>query len=394
MTKRISVVRFGWLPVIALPISHMMEALLRDGHEVSYVASRPRQADIPVQTQSGATNHIFRVWLRLIPSLPILRVLLRPLIFAEFAARACAAVFRSKPDLVVAVDLDTLVPAWIAARLRRAKLVYYTLELYTDTAYMPLKFLWRFIERSLIGKADLVIACEPNRARILQERYGLETTPLTVLNVSHREPDRDRTTLIQDYLGEMGVQPARIALYHGLIASERGADSLLEAAKLIDPGALVFLLGPIDPIYDKELRARIDKEGLEGRVVIHPMVRPQELSGFVLSADVGLAILMNDCLNSYYCAPTKLYGYLAAGLPVVTSDFPGLKEVVEEERVGLCVDPDDPVAIANAINRLLADDGLRAEMARNARRVSLEKYCYEVEGKKLTMALGNLLDTD
>ena len=391
MKKRIAVLRFGWLPVASPPIRHMMNALLDEGHHVCYVKSKARSRDMATQPHLGAENRIFSIWLRAIPSVMGLRSLLKPLILMEFALRCAVAGFRCRPDLVVAVDLDTLAPAWLIAKLRGARLLYYALELYTDRPYVSLRWMWNRLERLLIGTADLVIACEPNRGRILQERYRLETRPLTILNVAPRREIPKRSTRIAEYLGERGIEFNHAAIYHGWIKPSRGSESLAEAAAHLDPGVVLFLIGPIETGYRTRLQERIGESGVDDRIVIHPMVPPEELDGFIRSADLSVVLLLNDCLNNYYCAPSKLYESLAYGLPVVTSDFPGLKDVVEGQDVGLCVDPEDPMAIAQAINRVMSDDVLRTRMGENARRAAQETYCYEIEGPKLTAAFDQLL---
>jgi len=387
VAKRVLVLRFGWLPVPAPAIRNMAQALAANGVEVRYVTSESRGATIATQPLPGAENRVFPLWSRRIPKAPLVVWARQALVFVEFVVRAVAAGLARHADMVVAVDLDVLLPAWIVARLRGAPLVYYQLEMYTERPYIAAKGFWSFLEGHLIKRADLVLSCEPNRGRWLEERYGLRTPPLIVRNVPPYPLEVERTNRIPEMLRAKGLPAARTAFYQGWVKPSRCSETLVEAAKFLAPGVVLFLVGPIEDGHRAALMSRIDALGVQGRVVVHPMVPPEELSAFTRSADLALVLLKNDCLNSYYAAPSKLYEALAAGLPVVAADFPGLKEIVESKQTGRCANPEDPRAIAQAINSILTDDDLRNRMSRNARRAAKERYCYQVEGAPLLKVL-------
>ena len=74
---------------------------------------------------------------------------------------------------------------------------------------------------------------------------------------------------------------------------------------------------------------------------------------------------------------------MAAGLPVIASNFPLWKEIVEKNKCGICVNPLSPREIAAAINWMLQNPTDAAEMGRNGRKAVLEKYNWEAESKKL-----------
>jgi glycosyltransferase involved in cell wall biosynthesis len=78
-----------------------------------------------------------------------------------------------------------------------------------------------------------------------------------------------------------------------------------------------------------------------------------------------------------------MFEYMAAGIPVIASDFPLWRHIVEEADCGLLVDPLDPVAIAAAIDRLVSDPQLARRMGENGRRAVLERYNWGVEEQKL-----------
>lgn len=97
---------------------------------------------------------------------------------------------------------------------------------------------------------------------------------------------------------------------------------------------------------------------------------------------IGLALL-SRIPNYTHSYPTKIFEYMALGIPVITSDFLLYKSVVEEYNCGLCVDPDDLSAIANAISKLRANPEMAREMGEAGKRAVQEKFTWEKESKKL-----------
>jgi glycosyltransferase involved in cell wall biosynthesis len=82
--------------------------------------------------------------------------------------------------------------------------------------------------------------------------------------------------------------------------------------------------------------------------------------------------------------PTKMFEYMSSGIPVIASDFPLWRQIVEGNRCGICVDPLDPKAIAAAIDYLVSSPDIAKSMGERGRRAVLEKYNWEVEAARLT----------
>jgi glycosyltransferase involved in cell wall biosynthesis len=89
--------------------------------------------------------------------------------------------------------------------------------------------------------------------------------------------------------------------------------------------------------------------------------------------------------------PVKMFEYMAAGIPVIASDFPLWREIVVGHKCGICVDPMDPRAIACAIDYLVAHPDVAREMGENGRRAARERYNWGHEEKRLLDFYGTLL---
>jgi glycosyltransferase involved in cell wall biosynthesis len=91
--------------------------------------------------------------------------------------------------------------------------------------------------------------------------------------------------------------------------------------------------------------------------------------------DVAVAPYPNHA--DFYFSPLKVYEYMAAGLPVVASEIGQLATLIEHDRTGLLCEPGDPVALADAIERLRQQPQLRAQLGREARETMLREHSWD-----------------
>ena len=87
--------------------------------------------------------------------------------------------------------------------------------------------------------------------------------------------------------------------------------------------------------------------------------------------------------NNYFAQPTKIYEYMAAGIPFVCADYPGWKKAAEDSRCGISVDQSDTAAIADAVNYLLANRSEAQEMGRMGHDYVINNYTWKNEEKAL-----------
>lgn len=385
---KVVVFRVGWQPFIELPLWNLAEVLAERGVDVTIIKSLAR-TDLGMKEEAhpSAKTVFVGLFFKRVAKVRGLTLIARVLGWVEYVLRCAWIGLRERGDVFVAIDVDAFPAAWLCARLRGKKCVLYAYELYADRPGISPRRFWLWLERTLTRYADLVVACEPNRARIMQERSGLRDLPLVVMNVPRRGGAPPRATRIQDLLAARGIHDARIAYYHGWINRGRCADSYVEAMAGLPENTALFFVGPREAEFEAELKRRAEELGVARRVIFHGLVPSSELPEWTASAHVGLQVQRNAGLNSYYCAPIKVYQYLAAGLPVLAPNFPGMIDVVEGGEIGLCVDPESVSDIREGMRRLLLDDAFREACAANAIRLSQERYCYEVQAREFIEAL-------
>lgn len=103
----------------------------------------------------------------------------------------------------------------------------------------------------------------------------------------------------------------------------------------------------------------------------------------VMSESVAGIVTLHPIVNYLDALPVKMFEYMAAGIPVVTSNIPLWKEIVDGNSCGLIVNPMNPTEIGNAINFLISNPEKAEEMGRNGQKAVLEKYNWAVEEEKL-----------
>ncbi|MCR5115679.1 MAG: glycosyltransferase [Bacteroidales bacterium] len=310
-----------------------------------------------------------------------LRLLFRKgfLFYAEFNLRLFLFLLFHRCDLLVANDLDTLYPNFLVSRLKRKRLVYDSHEYFCGVPELVgrprVQRFWRRIERRCFPKlTDVITVCQ-SIADLYDSEYPRPRKVNVVRNVPLRRTARPAATRAELRL------PAerRIIVMQGAINRDRGAEELVLAMHHI-PDALLLIIGGGDVL--PELKSLVERENLSDKVWFIPRLAPEVLANYTALCDVGCSLEKDTNLNYRFCLPNKLFDYMNAGIPCVVSDLPEMARVVRETQVGLIVPETTPMAIADAINKLLNDQELYEQCSRNARQAA-ELLCWENEAAKL-----------
>lgn len=296
-----------------------------------------------------------------------------------------AVVRRWAPGLVHTCDLEGLVGGGRAARRLGVPHVHDCHELYVERIHYARleRRVLESIERRAIRKADAITVVNQSIGEELQRRYGIQATVVRNCAERSREPHvvdvRDLARL------ERGD---RVVLYQGGLSVGRGLHEVVRSAAHYPEGAaLVFLgSGPLRP--DLERLAR-DLD-LDGRVRFVDAVPPDDLLGITASATVGVVPYQPVSLNNRLALPNKVFEYLVVGVPVVVSDLPELRRIVEGSGAGRTYDPFDPLALAGAVRELLEPEALSLAAERAARYGA--ENCWENERRVFQGVYEQVLD--
>lgn len=256
-----------------------------------------------------------------------------------------------KPQIVHAHDLNALpIGARIASK-HRIPLVYDAHEFETEREKIKsrlAKVFLKLLEGFLIKKASRVITVSQPIASAYEKMYKVK--PELILNCPiYQEIKPD-----EKFRQELGLPlDKKLFIYQGALDRYRCVEVLIEAFKeLKDKGVALFLIG-----YGL-LKNQVEEEAKNNPDAIYfkEPVSPDQLIKYISCADFGLSIIEKGSLSKYYSLPNKLFQYLMAGLPVIVSNVPEQKRIVEEFNCGLIVNPENKEEIKEAVIKLATSD--------------------------------------
>jgi len=275
-------------------------------------------------------------------------------------------------------------------------LVYDVHDLFTETGTgrrLPgtLRQAARVLERRLVGRTAFVIAVNHGIATVIERRCHPREM-VVVHNAPPRwDPPDARPDLIRERLGLAASTP--VVLYHGLLAPGRGLERLCEA--MLEPELGDAHLALLGYGHARDALLEIASEPrYANRIHVLDAVAPDDLLPWVASADVGAMAFPRRTLNLYLSTPNKLFECLAAGTPVVVSDFPLVRQIVLGDPLaplGRTCDPDDTRDLARAIASVLdLDHDTREDLRGRCLAAARDRWNWESEVAHLVSAYGRL----
>ena len=170
----------------------------------------------------------------------------------------------------------------------------------------------------------------------------------------------------------------------------RSLDLLIQSVQFFNPNIVLVFIGELNEYYRQVLLPEVEKNDLSEKVYFIPYIQPDQIMPYVVSADLGMVIYKNTNLNNYYCAPTKFYEYIMAEVPVIACNFPEILFTLQQYKIGLTFDPDDPKSIAQAVNQFLRlNEQEISEIKQNLKKAR-DRYTWENESQTFMEALQTL----
>lgn len=304
--------------------------------------------------------------------------------------RAFFTGLRLRFDAVHCHDIYPMPAAAMLARVRRVPLIYDAHELvdHVRSSQTLLGRFWDAAHRWAVRRADLVIAANESRARFLVEHgYRPRRPPVVVMNIGDGAAGAQESA-IETAMSEAGVTGAGyLVIYQGWLAHDRHSVELVEAFGALPEDMHLLLVGNGPAMAD--VRRRVQELGLERRVHLTGYLPKERVLELVAGSDLGILLYDSRVLNNYYCAPNKLFDYIAAAIPVVASDLPEPRRVLAGTGAGVLVAEASPEALAAAIRsaRTLEPDA-------EAFRCILDRFSWSHEVERLLTAYRTIVFGD
>jgi glycosyltransferase involved in cell wall biosynthesis len=229
--------------------------------------------------------------------------------------------------------------------------------------------IFNFIEKRISLSFDYIIAATPNIA--VQFKH-----PNVVIIANY--PVLDFFPYIE---AKRETVKSMKVIFCGTVVQNYGLREILKSLKFI-PEEYNIQLRIVGKFYSRRFEREIKNiQGWE-KVEFIGWIPHDRVSNYMIGFDCGLALYCPEP-NSINAMPNKIFEYMAAGLPVIASNFPLWKKIIEGNECGICIDPLNPREIAKGIVYLADNPFKTKEMGVNARRIILEKFNWGRESEKL-----------
>ena len=306
-----------------------------------------------------------------------------PQFYAEYNIRLFFYLLFSKVDLIFANDLDTLPAAFLAAKIRRKRLIYDTHEYFTETPELVnrprTKKIWEKIENFIFPKLTDIITVNQSIANLYEAKYHKKIYVCRNIPLDFT-PTRLKTR------EELGLPlDKHILILQGTgINVQRGAEEAVLAMQYLE-NCILLIIGSGDVI--PELQKMIDQYQLQEKIIIKPKMPFQELRQYTMNSDLGLAVDKDTNLNYHYSLPNKLFDYIHAGIPILSSGLPEIKQIIDQYDIGYYIQNHNPEHMAEVIQNIFSDPQRYAIVKQNTAKAKVELNWEEEE--KILMEIIN-----
>ncbi len=365
----------------------MAKKLIVKGHQVTMVCGSYSGSNIGLEVsfnkgvRRGVIDGIQIVEFEL-PYTNTQTLLKRASVFLSFAFRSIKVVFTEEYDLVFATTtpLTAGIPGIFARWFKGKPFVFEVRDLWPE---LPKKMgviknpiilgLMSILEWVSYKSAHALIALSPGikqgieRCNIAKEKIKLipNGCDLDIFNSGNEQkwlPDGiNKGDLIAIYTGTHGIANGLDSVIH--VAEElkrRGRNDI----KLVLVGQGKLKQGLIEQAIAKQL----------DNIIFHDPVNKQKLAQLMNAADVGLQLLANIPAFYYGTSPNKFFDYISAGLPVL-NNYPGwLKDMIDETRCGISIEPEQPKYFANALEKMADNRDMLPEMSAAALVLAKDRF--------------------
>jgi glycosyltransferase involved in cell wall biosynthesis len=288
------------------------------------------------------------------------------LFYKFFNLRLFFYLILNKSDVLVANDLDTLLPNFLVSRIKKLPLVYDSHEYFTGVPELQsrpfVRWVWKSIESRIFPKLQYVVTVSDSIAELYEREYKLK--PVVVRNCSHipkhlESFSRKDLDVPEDHL--------MVILQGTGINVDRGGEELIEAVSMTGNVSLL-VVGTGDAI--EKMKAMSQNIYPVGRVRFIPVVPWELMIKYTRAADVGVTLDKDTNINYRFSLPNKLFDYIAAGIPVIASDLKEVEKIIVENHCGIIISSVTPENISQAFTRLHNNRPELDAMKRNAKNAS------------------------
>jgi glycosyltransferase involved in cell wall biosynthesis len=391
-------------------VSELAHRWAEAGHDVTVLTGFPNHPDgvIRPEYRKNFRRMIFRERVRdvnvvrtwLLP-VPNRRPLERMLNYSSFfASSLITGSFLNAPDAVIASSPQLLVglAGWWIARLNRVPFVFEVRDLWPESlvavgvgnANSALHRWLAKIARFLYRNADHIVVVTPAFREFLVSRWQVPGQKISVVPngvetgiFSPRFPDPD----LREHLDAEGKF---IVSFIGTLGLAHGLDTLIAAAERFQKTEPQIVFAVVGEGADRERIADIARGKRLTNICFVPQQVRERVPDYIAASDACLVLLKKSEVFETVI-PTKMLEFMSCARPVILGVRGQAREIIEGSRAGICIEPENPEQLCDAIVKLRSQDWLRELLGRNGREYIIRNLSRERTADEYLEVLGGIV---
>ncbi len=316
-------------------VNKVARTLTEEGYDVLLVG-RKLKSSLPVNHRIYKTKRFRLIFNR------------SALFYAFYNIRLFFYFLFVKADIFLANDVDVLPANFFAARIRKKPLVFDSHELFSEvpelTNRKKVKAVWQKIEDYFIPKLENCYTVCQSIADFYQKKYNVKFEVVRNIPFAKQEISTPKTPV--------ALPDGKIILYQGTVNIGRGLELIIEAMQDVEANLVVIGGGDVK----EKLEQQAKKVNSRNNIIFLGRVPFEQLGYYTKMADVGISIEENLGLNYYYALPNKLFDYINAKIPVLVSDFPEMRRIIEDYGIGKILKERTPKYLAAVLIEMIGDE--------------------------------------
>lgn len=239
----------------------------------------------------------------------------------------------------------------------------------------PIASIVKILEDVFCSKFDGIVAATPHiRTKFLKSnKFTVDINNYPKLQEFSNLPSR--------------YKQSNQVCYIGGISDVRGIIEILQAISLTTNSIHLKIAGSF---IDSSLEPKIKKMD-EWQAIEYLGFIGRDGIKQVLSESAAGLVTLHPTMSYLDSLPVKMFEYMSAGVPIIASDFPLWKSIIDTEECGICINPLEPQEIADAIDFIIMNPKIANKMGQNGRKAIISKYNWSFEETKLFKLYNNLL---
>lgn len=327
---------------------------LHENIKLLHVSISVKNMKSSLSTQSGSKSknkHPLKSAIVWFARRPVIKIIKDYAAYYEFYKKVKYMIRELNIDVIHCHDLNTLWQGSMLAKDLSATLIYDSHEIFNEMAGRNKldRLIGYRVEKMLFRKVDYFITVNAYLRDYLFKRYGEKPTTL-IQNIPVVDDGKSSSSYVPETWNFNFDEHNTILLYQGGFSPFRGLELIIQSMERLPKNYKLVLIG--SGVLKEKLIELVHSLQLSNQVFFHDQVPSEELIHYTKQADIGLVMYEKVSKNNYYSTPNKIFEYIQAGIPTVSSNHPGKSVIIDAYRTGVLAE-EDIEGIVKGINEVV-----------------------------------------